>query len=94
MELNKYYEFHMRYNPDFKVIMSKFSEMIKIDNKIMRAIPDKNYNQIKKNGLTSFAIKYLISNYVNNNREAFLRLNRKELEKVETQNINNQDESV
>ena len=70
-----YYSKHIYYDQSFKDILDMFEKMVEKDKNILNSIPEKLIKLMRKNGLLSFGIKYLIKQYVNTNKTNFLNKN-------------------
>ena len=61
------------YGDDFKEFIELFKKIIEKDKEILDTIPLSKMNVIKVNGMESWGIRYLIKNYVESNKVAFLK---------------------
>jgi len=69
--MSKYFSKHIFFGDDFKETYDLFEAMVSKDKDIIKLIPENKRKMMKKNGLISFVIKHLITDYVELNKVAF-----------------------
>ncbi len=61
------------FDKDFEVILDKFELLTKGDTKMKESIPKTQINKIKKCGMFSHSVKYLIRKYVDRYWEEYCK---------------------
>lgn len=63
----------MYFGPNFKETFERFNWIIEEDEDILESIPKSEELKVKKSGIFSHAVKYLVSKYVEANWQQFLK---------------------
>jgi hypothetical protein len=73
----EYFTKNIFFSEDFKETLAIFRSMIKIDKSLLEGVLPSKLNIMKKNGLESHAIRVLITRYVEDNKDEFLKFKNK-----------------